>query len=114
MLDIQRYIMPGAENILIVEVSGKLDNEASQFLVDYVDGEIEDGHHALVLDCRNLDYISSLGLGTLVRLHSRMKKRGGTVKLARLTGFVAEILTAVRLNSLFQFYPTVHEACGSF
>jgi anti-anti-sigma regulatory factor len=49
----------------------------------------------------------------LVRVNSRMKKLGGDVKLAAVQGTVAEILSVVGLNRLFQIYDTVGDAINA-
>ena len=114
MIDYETYRMGDDDQILVIAVSGSLDSEGSGYFFDCVKGFIEAGNHRIVIDCRNVDYISSLGLGTLVRAHSRMKKFGGDVKLARIEGFVADVLKTVGLHRLFHLYPTVREACASF
>ena len=38
---------------------------------------VVDGCEKMILDCGELSYISSMGLGMLMRVHSKMKKKGG-------------------------------------
>jgi anti-sigma B factor antagonist len=114
MIDIQRYRIKEAENVLVLELSGRLDNETSPFLMDCIEGEVEENNACIVLDCHGIQHVSSMGLGTLVRIQARMKSRGGIVKLARVEGLIAEILKMVWLDRLFQIYPTVEAACESF
>ena len=114
MIDFETYTMGDDQDILVMAVSGRLDTDSSEFFFDCVKSQIEEGHTRLVIDFRDVDYISSLGLGTLVRAHARMKKVGGNVKLARINALVAEILTRVGFQRLFQIYPTVSEACAAF
>ena len=114
MIEYTTYKMGDAEEILVVAVRGHVDNESSKFFFDCLQGMIEEGNKKLVIDLREIDYMSSLALGMLVRANSRMKKIGGDVKLARVEGLVADILNTVGLNKLFHLYPTVREACASF
>lgn len=114
MIDYETYTMGDANEILVIALSGLLDNDGSEFFLDCLKGQIEEGHKQIVIDCRDVSYISSLGLGTLVRAHSRVKKVGGNVKLARVEGLVAEVLIRVGLQKLFHLYPTVRDACNSF
>jgi anti-anti-sigma factor len=100
-------------DILAVILSGKLDEETCHYLMDCVEGDVLDGRTKMILDCGNLEYISSLGLGTLVRVNSRMKKLGGDVKLANVNGLVAQVMGVVGLNKLFQIYPSVGEAVAA-
>ena len=47
---------------------------------------IQAGCRKLIVDCTRLTYISSYGMGVLVRLHQKLAKRGGDVKLAAALG----------------------------
>jgi anti-anti-sigma factor len=57
-----------------------------------------------------LTYISSYGIGTLVRLHNRLKKYGGHVKIASPPGMVLQALTMTRMGKVFEIYPDVDQA----
>lgn len=100
-------------DIVAVVLTGKIDEENCAYLIECVEEEILEGRKKLILDCGLLEYISSMGLGMLVRVNSRMKKLGGDVKLAAVHGTVAEILGVVGLNRLFQIYDTVGDAINA-
>ena len=114
MIDYQTYYMGKANDVLVIAVSGRLDNDTSDFFFDCVKGHIEEGNTKLVIDFRNVKFISSVGLSTLVRTHTRMKRIGGDVKLARMEGVLVELISTVGLNKVFQLYPSVREACEAF
>ena len=114
MIEFESYKMGNDDEIVVIALSGRIDQAASEYFLDCVRGQIEDGDRKLVLDCRNVEFISSLGLGSLVRAHSRMKHVGGNVKLARINALLTDVLRTVGLNKLFHIYPTVREACASF
>ena len=114
MIDYDRYRVGENDEILVLEVTGKLDNTTSPYFFECVESEIEDGSTRIVLDFDQLEHISSLGLGMLVRVHSRMKGHGGDVKFARVGGLAAEVVSSVGLNRLFQFYPSLEDACKAF
>ncbi len=110
MIDYTTYRYEYADDIVVLEVSGNLDSQTSEFLLDCVQGHIEEGLHKFVFDCSTLDYISSMGLGTLIRANSRLKKSEGAIALAGVEGIVAEAIHLVRFDSIFGLYPTVDEA----
>lgn len=101
------------QDIVAVVLTGTLDQSNCEYLLDCVKDEILDGRTKLILDCEELAYISSMGLGMLVRVNSRMKKIGGEVKLAAVHGPVAQVLKVVGFNKLFEIYPTVEEAVAA-
>lgn len=114
MIDYHRYSIGPNRDILVVQVTGRLDNDTSPFFFDCLEGEIEDGNNRVVLDCSELMFLSSLGIGTLIRIQSRLKQRGGTVKLAGVQGVVADVLHVVHLDRLLDIYPSVDAAAASF
>lgn len=67
-------------------------------------------YNEVLMDCRDLRYISSLGLGAFVALHSRVCRHGGVVKLVGLQEQVGEVFRTTRLDSLFQVYPDMETA----
>ncbi len=114
MIDYARYRTGENDSILVFEVSGRLDDASSPYLFDCVQDAVESGESRIVLDFAELDHISSLGLGTLVRIHSRMKRVGGDVRFAHIDGLAAEVVQSVGLNRLFHFHPSIDAACQAF
>lgn len=114
MLDFTYEPLGEEGDIICFPLTGSLNAENCDFLFDCIEGRIEAGYTRLILNCEGLSYISSLGLGMLVRVHSRMKRIGGDVKLAHLDGAVGKILHLIRLDRVLQIYPSVEEAAASF
>ena len=100
-------------DILAVVLEGMIDETNCEYLLKCVAEEVLGGRKKLILDCGRLTYISSMGLGMLVRVHSRMKKLGGDVKLADVHSTVAQIIGVVGLNRLFHIYPKVEDAIAA-
>lgn len=65
-------------------------------------GELADGlgEHHLLLDLRNVAYLNSVELGTLISLHKRIEAGGGRLTLFNLTPLVLELFTTCRLELL--------------
>jgi len=100
-------------DIIAVHLSGTLDENNCNYLLECVAEEILAGRKKLILDCGGLEFISSMGLGMLVRVNARMKKLGGDVKLAAVHGAVAQTLSVVGLNRIFEIYSTVDDAMAA-
>lgn len=100
--------------VIVFHLAGKLDKSNCDSIFTAVEYHIEQGHPNIILNCYDLEFISSLGLGILMRVHARMKKHGGNVKLARVRGAVAGMLKVVMLDKILKVYPTVREAVASF
>jgi|DewCreStandDraft_4_1066084.scaffolds.fasta_scaffold00209_121 anti-sigma B factor antagonist len=65
---------------------------------------------ALVLDLTNVEYIDSLGLGSLLLAHRQMKDYGIPVYMVGIQDMVMNMLRISRMADLFVFTNTVDEA----
>ena len=70
------------DDILVINLRGKLDSATTKEFEDVVQKHFDDGKSKIIIDCAHLGFISSLGIGSLVRMQARLNKRGGAVKLA--------------------------------
>ena len=55
-----------------------------------------------VLDCRELDYISSAGLGLLFGTHKKLMGSGGGLRLINLKPHIRELFAIAHFDSIFQ------------
>jgi anti-anti-sigma factor len=112
---IEWYYKELGENgeIVVIPLSGRLEVDDCDYLYSAVEKLIETGNKHVIVDCDGLEYISSMGLGMLLRLHARMKKQGGDVSLARVQGTVAKLVQLVSLDRVLGMYPSVETAIAS-
>ncbi len=98
------------DGVLLIEVYGDLDSAASEAFFKDVSWLLDHGAKHLIVDCGSLELVSSMGLASMMRLHARMKKQGGNVKLAALRGVVLEVIKLMNLHRVVQVYDGVDEA----
>jgi anti-sigma B factor antagonist len=113
MIEYETYQPGDNDEVLVIEVGGRLDTMSSEYLVDCVKTHTDRGARKIVLDCTNLDYVSSLGLAALIRSNSKMKEVGGSVALVQVPGLVADVVRIAHLDRLLNIYPTVEAALES-
>ena len=63
------------------------------------------GPDTVLLDLGNVAYVSSMALGTLVRLHQKLKAAGRRLSLCDLRPDVLDVLEATRLTLLLDIRP---------
>jgi len=68
----------------------------------------------LVLNLHDVSQVDSGGLGTLVSLYTTARSAGGTVKLARLSQRVGDLLQITKLVTIFEVYDDEEKAAKSF
>lgn len=98
---------------LVIKVSGKLDEDSNQYFFDCVKDEIQSGNANIVINFADLGYISSIGLGALVRASSRAAKAGGTIYLSRIENQVLEVFSIVKFERLFNIFETERAAIAA-
>ena len=101
-------------DILTIVLRGDLDSVTTSDFEQEIQGHLDKGHKKIIIDCRYLGYISSIGIGSLVALKARLAKRGGTVKLAAIQGPVMQVLRIVRLDKVLDIYGDLEFARQSF
>src|SRR5262245_43793648 len=89
-----------AGGVLEMRMQGRLDNEGADDLLAAVDDVLRNGHRAVLVDMREVDYVSSAGLGALVRAQKRFQELHGIIGVARSSPQVAEILQITRLAKI--------------
>jgi anti-sigma B factor antagonist len=57
---------------------------------------------SVTLDCAELDYISSAGLGLLFGTHKRLSTGGGGLRLINLKPHIRELFAIAQFDTIFQ------------
>jgi anti-sigma B factor antagonist len=102
------------DGVLVVDCSGRVVfGEESASLRDMVKKLLVQSPK-VVLNLREVNYIDSGGLGTLVSLYSTARNAGGAVKLARLSQRVGDLLQITKLLTIFEVFDDEEVAAQSF
>lgn len=84
-----------------IAISGRLDAAGApdaQAFLDRVEGTV-------TLDCRGLEYISSAGLGVLLKTQKRLMAAGGKLRLAGVSRHLQDIFGYSGFDRLFEIEP---------
>jgi anti-sigma B factor antagonist len=102
------------DGVLVVDGSGRIVfGEESASLRDAVKKLLGESPK-VVLNLRDVTYIDSGGLGTLVSLYTTAKNAGGALKLASLTQRVDDLLQVTKLVTIFEVFENEQAAVDSF
>ena len=102
------------DNVLILKASGTLNSQTADEFVESIGKMVDIRLWNIIVDCSELDHISSYGLGVLVRLHKQMDNKLGDIKIASAKGLIVDVLRLTRLDKLFKIYPDVESARKAF
>lgn len=102
------------EGIVVHDLNGKLTVGAATGLREKVNAEISAGHAQQILNLKDVDYIDSTGLGTMVICHTSVQRAGGALKLLNLNRRNIELLILTKLSTVFQIFNDEQDAINSF
>lgn len=98
---------------VVLAPSGRLDSINAPILDRTLSGVIERGDTHLVIDLRRLDYISSIGLSTLLAAAKKIKRADGRIVLAGMNDRVRMIMEISGFTKIFVIFPDVESAVAA-
>ena len=93
-----------------MRVAGRMDAESTPAFEAECESCIAEGYSSLILDLSELTYVSSMGLGAIVRVAKQLRDGGGEVRICCLTGLVRQLFEITRLNHVFPAHDSVESA----
>jgi anti-sigma B factor antagonist len=101
--------------VRVIKVTGRLDPaDGADQLFEMIQGFIEQDEVDLLIDLRSVTYISSTGVGSLIKCYRSVLKMKGHVKLLSPSQSVRNILAISKLDGVFEIFSNENEALASF
>ncbi|MBN2329768.1 MAG: STAS domain-containing protein [Candidatus Omnitrophica bacterium] len=97
-------------DVTIVKPVGRMDFNSLMEFSALMNQTIQAGAHKLLLDCSELEYLSSSGIRTMVDCQKQIQAQKGTMAFCMLNEQIKELFQVVQLDKLFKIYPTEFEA----
>lgn len=89
-------------SVTIVDITGRIVlGEESASVRDVVADLLTSGHKQILLNLAAVEYIDSMGLGSLVGAFATAKKHEGELKLCNLPDKVADLMQMTKLYTVF-------------
>lgn len=110
----EMYAIEVVGDLMIMRADGGLNSGTAVQLSDQVAALVKGGVRNIIVDCSKLQIISSVGIGSLLLLHARIKRAGGEVKLAGLGGAIMQVIRITKLDGVFEMYDDVEQARLAF
>jgi anti-sigma B factor antagonist len=100
-----------SDGIAVIELAGKImdDNDSTAFrgrLHELLDLQFKN----FVIDMSRVEWISSVGLGILIRAHKAVTESGGRLVLAKVEGKSEQLMTITRLITKIPHFDSTEEA----
>jgi len=102
-------------DVAIVDITGNIVfGEESAALHNVITGLLQKGQKQIVLNLGGVDYMDSMGMGSLVGASASVRKQGGELKLLNLSSKVADVMQVTRLYTVFDIMTDEATAVKSF
>jgi len=105
------HISTNKENgIYIIRIDGKVDSITSKDFQDAMIKSILDGETKILIDCAELEYISSSGIRAFYYALREITDKNGIIALSKPNDNILHILEMVDFQSEFPIYETIDKA----
>ena len=110
-----RVITRESGNVGIIMVRGRLDPTGTvDPLETAVNALVEKGRTNILMDLRSVSYISSTGIGSIIKAYRSVLRKDGHVKLLNPSQCVRNILSISKLDGMFEIFTDEPKALASF
>lgn len=97
------------EEETILQIKGELDITNSFKVQSAFNKILETGEHNFIIDISLIEYIESVGLGTLIHIKKNADEKGGKVRFIIKSPKIKKLLSMVNLDKYFEIYEDLEE-----
>lgn len=90
------------EQQAMIRIIGELDTIATTEQADELQKILDNARENMLVDCSEMEYISSAGLRFFMQLKRESEAQGGTVRLTNMNEDVADIFRMSGFNNIFE------------
>jgi len=101
-------------NISVIKVGGYIDTTTSAELEHSLESLIDSNCYNIIIDLKNVDYISSAGWGIFISEIKGIREKGGDLKLIGMIPDVFEVFELLEFHYILKAFDTIEEAIADF
>lgn len=109
-IPVVEILTENVNGVAVVSLKGRLDINTHGQLETELNALAGKGQTKVLIDVKDLDYISSAGLRVLLTAAKQFKKINGTIALAALAPTVRQVFEISGFATIFALYPSREEA----
>jgi anti-sigma B factor antagonist len=113
MAGLQLFETRRDDGLVVVCVAGQLDIDTAPVLRSAFEALLAESQPRIIADLSRVTFCDSIGLGTFAYAHSHCTARGGFIRLAAPTPFLARILDTVGLSGTVGVFGSVEAAAAA-
>lgn len=96
--------------VIIVEVKGPLHGETSAAFEEYINKLLDMGKAFILLNAKNLEYISSDGIGLILYIQKKISSNNGYLVIFNNPNEITTLYTLLGFNKIFTIVNTKEDA----
>ncbi len=96
--------------VYMVELAGSLDVETHQLLDAELKELIDDKTKAVILDMASLEYISSIGIRTVIWAKKALKEKDASFSMINFQPQIKKVFEAMKILPMFNIFDNMPEA----
>lgn len=110
-----KYYEDEIKGINIFHLSGKImGNAEMKEICSQIKKHMSGGKKKILMDFRNVNWINSTGIGSILGCVTTLRKKGGEVRFANLSGAVKHYFRITKIDTVVQIYENLDDAVVSF
>ncbi len=98
----------------VVDLYGELDAHTAPRLEEVFQHLIAEQQYHIIVNCTNLTYISSAGLGVFMAYIEEVRQHSGDIKLTNMNSKVYNVFDLLGFPTLYDILPDENEAISQF
>ncbi len=98
----------------VLELSGELDAHTASQLENSLKSLIDREKHNIIVNCDDLDYIASAGLGVFMAYIEDVRNLGGDIKLTNMNPKVYNVFDLLGFPTLYDILEDEEDAINKF
>jgi len=102
------------DSVNVIELKGYLDAHTAPRLEEALQGLVDTRRFNIIVNCRDLSYISSAGLGVFMAFIEDVRKNRGDIKLTNMSPKVYNVFDLLGFPLLYEILGDEQEAVRRF
>lgn len=98
----------------VLELAGELDAHTASQLENTLKNLISQNKHHIIVNCKELDYIASAGLGVFMAYIEDVRSLGGDIKLSNMNPKVYNVFDLLGFPTLYDIEKKEEDAIQKF
>ncbi|HJW44658.1 MAG TPA: STAS domain-containing protein [Geothrix sp.] len=102
-----------AGDVAVLLPAGFINAHTVREFEEALEGLVQEGRYTILLNCKELNYISSAGLGAIMGLIETVREHGGDILLSNLQDNVFAIFDTLGFTQLYRVFSDEDQALAA-